>query len=558
MHVCTLLFFANELWARDFSAAEDVTGISLSCLGAIREDFGIAPKISKICLRVSSRCSLLDAYSLVLAAIRALHTTCEAMTAVKHSKNDSGTPLFLIASDAPQVATVVSSILDTLQGTMRWSWLHLDHVESAGELAGTSSLAALELLSQSLLRPAGRAYSLSRALLDMEAETLMPSHTGRLLAISTAFEERLQRGTPGNARDFAYAVNGDNWHAPGEHGLYPQQQLKNEVEETLGKIDGVHPRHILAVGGGIAAAFDLVCQAFGLQGGHALVVGAAYAGIEHILLLRNIEMKQIFLQDSVDAIVSSLNCRHDTRVVLLTHPSLYVAHDLSELVGRVIAKTGQTCLTVIDECYVDYHTSSTHLRSDHFFSRDDAPTKQNLVVGLRGLSKLHGLAALRLAYTVSCTHVRHRLALALSFKSISTPVLLAAKLRLKSFNKKQALRRESAFKRRIFDSLRKHPSLQACGKGPYVVLHLLKKELFSAAVAALEKRHIYINASTFPLVIYQPTGLLADKLFCECLDQLVGAYVASSSDFSASLSMSEAENGTASSRLEEFTLTGGE
>ena len=321
--------------------------------------------------------------------------------------------------------------------------------------------------------------------------------------------------------------------------LQPPQQLRDDVEESLAKMDGVHPRHILAVGGGIAAAFDLVCQAFGLQGGHALVVGAAYAGIEHILMLRNIQIKQIPLTDSVDAVVDRLICRHDTRVVLLTHPSLYAAHDLSSLVERVIAKTGGSFLTVIDECYVDYNTAPTRVRSEHFFSRDVSRAGQNLVVGLRGLSKLHGLAALRLAYTVSGTRIRQRLALAFSFKSISTPVLLAAKLGLKSFNKTKALRRECAFKRGIVCSLRsRRTTLRVCGNGPYVVLYILIVDLFFAIVEALEKRRIYVNASTYPLVIYQPTGLLADKLFCECLNQLVAVYEVSRSDLSTSLSTS--------------------
>jgi len=460
MHVCTLLLYEDELWAKEFSSNEFAVGLQVGCLEGLYETRKRAPLI---CVRVSER-SVLNVYILVLEAIKALQTTCETVS--RTPGRVVATPQFLLLSDVPHVATVAESIVNAVQSKGQWSWLHLDVAIHTEEEAGRILEVGLKLLAESLVHPAGRKYSLSRALVDLKTEACLPSHTVKLLSLGTAFQERSSVGTPGDEHNFEYAVNGDNWHAPGEHGLYPQEALKNRVEGILGKMDSIDRSHILAVGGGIAAAFELVCNAFGLWGGHALIVGAAYGGIEHILMLRRIAMQPIFLNRPADDIVNSMSCQHDTQMIIITHPTLYAAHDISTLVGRIISKTRRSCLVVLDECYIDYITSPDHLRSDSFISGGELHELDNFVIGLRGLSKLHGLAALRLAYTVSSQAIRQRLSLATTFKSISTPVLLAAEQNLKSFDRKQALLRECRHKRSIIKNLSKHTHIQTLGHGP--------------------------------------------------------------------------------------------
>jgi histidinol-phosphate aminotransferase len=325
-------------------------------------------------------------------------------------------------------------------------------------------------------------------------------------------ERRTARGDDGTIQ---YAVNGDNWHAPGAFGLYPPLELQRRLERELGALDGIDAERVVSVAGGIYAAFDLICQAFGLHGGQAILVGPVYGGIAKVLMLRGISPCFIPAGDAAPAVCENVRSRScaSTRLVVLTHPALYTAADLSMLALALAQSAPRGGLLVIDECYTAYLSAVNLVRSEHLHERAGP-----IVIGMRGLSKLHGLAALRLAYTVSDSAVAARLRSASVVKGIATPVLSAALDGLSGFCLQAALRRERALRRRLLACARSL-GLAAEGEGPYVVIKC-PDLLYQRALSSLRAQGIYVNPCTAPALVYQPGGADRDDAFQRALRQV--------------------------------------
>ncbi len=416
--------------------------------------------------------------------------------------------VFLVASDCCQVARAAVILLRAEPTATRadfplWSFLHLDGPLPSGACRARVCAAAQALRRTAREMAPGRMFRLSYCLVSPEAAALPPSPAALLQAFPLRIEER---SAPGEREH--YAVNGDNWHAEGPHGLYPSLAQEVALERLLAAREGIAPAQVVSVAGGIAAAFDLVCQAFGLFGGRALVVGPAYGGLEQVLLLREIVPRQLGSPDaSAEDICRAVGAEalRSVGLVLLTHPALYTAADLSAVAEALAHALPAGSLLILDECYAPY------LRQKGATSSIDliGPAAPAVAIGLRSLSKLHGQAGLRVGYTVSAPHVAQRVRSARLPKSIASVVMQAACEALSRFSAEEALRRESQLRRALIGRLRRI-GLPAGGEGPYVVVRL-SPQAFRSSFRALRAAGIHLSACTAPVLVYQPSGGREDK-----------------------------------------------
>ena len=478
-----LLLFCEEDWAVAFSTHQRVVGVSL-----------VAPLPPLVCLKQSRGCR-------GATAIRAL---CDVLEAAAVTRTLTGSTL-VVASDVPGLAEAAVRLLGEEDVPLTWAFLHLDLPATAGN--GAAQRAALLVAQGACTRRAGLSYSLSRAVCSLADELMYPAPSNTLLMPHSEFLER----TSSPCQE--YVVNGDNWLAQGAHALYPTASSQHSVEEALAQNDGVQAQQVLCVGGGIASAFELVCQTFALQGREALLVGPAYGGIEKALLLFGLRPHLLPCGEdgrrSVENVLAAMTLR--THLVILTHPALFTCADRGDVAKQLAAMLPSGCVFVVDECYSPYLPREAS-RVEALATRTNGP----VIIGLRGLSKLQGLAALRLAYIVSSPRVVRRLRAASPVKALAGPVLAAALEGLQGFNREEALAREAAARESVQTRLVRECGVRAQGAGPYVVL-TLKTSIFDRACALLKARHIQVNTQTRPLLVYQPVGGRWDRLFCTAL-----------------------------------------
>ena len=505
-----ILLFYEEAWGLVFSTHQRVVGVSI-----------VAPLPPLVCLQQSRGCQ-------GAAAVRALHDTLEAAAA---ARTLTGSTL-VVASDVPGLAEAAAWLLGSEEISLAWAFLHLDLPATAGN--GAAKRAALLVAQGAGIRRAGLSYSLSRAVCSLADELMYPAPSNALLMPHSEFLER----TSSPCQE--YVVNGDNWLAQGAHALYPAASSQRSVEEALAQNDGLQAQQVLCVGGGIASAFELVCQAFALQGREALLVGPAYGGIEKALLLFGVRPHLLPCggdgRRSAESVLAAMTLR--THLVVLTHPALFTCADRGDVAQQLAGMLPSGCVFVVDECYSPYLPRGAG-RVEALAKRTNGP----VVIGLRGLSKLQGLAALRLAYVVSSPRVVRRLRAASPVKELAGPVLAAALEGLQGFNREEALKREAAAREALQSRLACECGVHAQGAGPYVVV-TLSMLTFDRACALLKARHIHVNVQTRPLLVYQPVGGRWDRLFCATLRAALA--------YGDSAASSELESGGGG------TLTGGE
>ena len=320
----------------------------------------------------------------------------EHVVAVLRGESASSGRGLVLVTDCPHLAVAAASILLASATARAWVLVHLDTPADGARAAST----ARGLLRCSSRMKPGAAYSVARASCSFVDELMHPGPVVGHLDWRAGLAERVDDGT-------TLLVNGDNWrHAPGGcgsgHGLYPAVACVAALEAALAEQDGLQATQVLAVPGGIAAAFELVCAAFSLTDGHALLVGPAYFGIERTLATRGI-LPRLVPPSASGQLARDVVARvgPSTRMVVLTHPALYTCDDMSEVLAELTQTMQQYAILVVDECYTAYAQQASSVR--HVL------TASVTVVGLRGLSKAHGLAALRLAYTVSNSRTARRL-----------------------------------------------------------------------------------------------------------------------------------------------------
>ena len=237
-----------------------------------------------------------------------------------------------------------------------------------------------------------------------------------------------------------YWVNGDSIEAPG--GRYPSARAQERLEARLAELDGVCAAEVVCVGGGIASALELALRAYQLQGHEAIVIGLPYAGAANIMLLMG--MRQRFLQPA--QVVEHVTLLRAARCVFLTHPSFCVGADLSECAWWLARELPSSCVLIVDECYAHYQPRGG--------PRSEALRARAVVVGLRSLSKLHGLAALRLAYAVARGPAASRRRTAALVKQLCAPAVEQALRSLRNLDIDAARRTAATRNARLVRRLR--------------------------------------------------------------------------------------------------------
>lgn len=414
-----------------------------------------------------------------------------------------GAPVLLV-TDCTLLSQVAAGIIEVASdGTAWWALLSLDAGVNAPAAAST---ARALLASSSRMRP-GAAYSLARACISLADELTHPGAIVRQLAVHRECAERSE-GT--------LVVNGDNWRHAHAHGLYPSAASLAALEEVICQQDGGgKSNQVVVVPGGIASAFELVCTAFSLTGGTAILLGPAYYGIERAMAGRAITPQLLDLGGGEPGQVVATVRKHlaaSTRMVVLTHPSLYVCECMADVLVELAGGLPPYCLLVVDECYRAYIPDSERCSIEHLSLTPTSPT----IVGLRGLSKAHGLAALRLAYAVSDKRTSRRLRAASGHKTCAEPVLREAVRHLSERPLAVAVQADVRKRDSIVRSLHKQ-QIVARGAGPYVLVPSRTAEHFAQKARQLESAGIRVSLETCPIIVYQPATDVWDARFCEAV-----------------------------------------
>jgi histidinol-phosphate/aromatic aminotransferase/cobyric acid decarboxylase-like protein len=411
-----------------------------------------------------------------------------------------GVPVLLV-TDSPRLWKLAAGIVEVAVDCV-WALVLLD--ADAGTATASNTARAL-LNSRSRLRP-GTSYSLSRACVSLADEVMHPGAVVAHLGAQREFAER---------REGTLVVNGDNWrHAQG-HGLYPSVASLAALEEMIGQQDGSERGHVVVVPGGIAAAFELVCTAFSLAGGNAILVGPAYYGIERAMAVRAISPRIVDAERSEPGqLAGTVRAQLDaaTRMVLLTHPSLYACDCMAGALVELSAGLPPYCLLVVDECYRAYVPDGARCSVEQLSLTVSSPT----VVGLRGFSKAHGLAGLRLAYAVSDKRTARRLRVAGGLKPCAEPVVQEALQHLRARPVATAVREDVQRRDALVRRLR-GAGILARGAGPYVLVPSRTAKAFAQRARRLELAGIRISLETCPIVVYQPATDAWDVRFCEAV-----------------------------------------
>lgn len=430
----------------------------------------------------------------------------EHVVAVLRGESASSGRGLVLVTDCPHLAVAAASILLASATARAWVLVHLD---TPADGARAASTARGLLRCSSRMRP-GAAYSVARASCSFVDELMHPGPVVGHLDWRAGLAERVDDGT-------TLLVNGDNWrHAPGGcgsgHGLYPAVACVAALEAALAEQDGLQATQVLAVPGGIAAAFELVCAAFSLTDGHALLVGPAYFGIERTLATRGI-LPRLVPPSASGQLARDVVARvgPSTRMVVLTHPALYTCDDMSEVLAELTQTMQQYAILVVDECYTAYAQQASSVR--HVL------TASVTVVGLRGLSKAHGLAALRLAYTVSNSRTARRLRAAACYKTCAEPVAREALRHLRARPVIGEVRAQCAIRDAIVAALREK-SVLATGAGPYVLVASRTPAGFADMVRGLERAGIRVSLDAAPLVVYQPATEAWNARFCRAVQSV--------------------------------------
>lgn len=318
-------------------------------------------------------------------------------------------------------------------------------------------------------------YSLTRLLVRPEAELLFPAPSA---CMQLDFPEQI----PG-----AYVVNGDGRHALSQ---YPPAQQQAQLELRLGQLAQLSLPP-LTICGGIDAALQAICTCFSLQQCRALLLGRCYLGAERVLLLNGI--RSTVFQDS-QALLEEVS--HDVQLVLVTHPSLYLCEDRTVELKRLADELPSGLILVVDECYVDY--LPTALRSEELRRRGPA------VLGVRSLSKLPGLASLRVAYVVASRSVTARLRASQPLKPMPTVVVGQALACLADFDAGAELALARRMRLRLQQPLLRR-RVPCWGQGPYVVVAPRDAAEWARVVRSLARDKIFVAQSS-PWIVYQPTG----------------------------------------------------
>jgi len=365
------------------------------------------------------------------------------------------------------------------------------------------ALPLLLALSRTGPEAAGRVYCLSRALKSLPDELRYCCDAVSLRNAPAGYMER-------RIEDDRLVMNGDN-HIEEVDGLYPSHAAERACAAAMAKCIGLPDANVAAVHGGITGAFDALCAALDVRDCDALVKGLAFGGLERSLTLRGV--RRIFCQD-----LSTLKeaITPQTRLLLVTQPSCFFCEDEGSFIQEALQILPPSVVLVLDECYLPY------MRDAPVSSAQLLSSSRHVVAGLRGLSKLHGLASLRLGFLVTDVRTRELVAAAAPFKPLPFHTLERATWCLSQEPTFSDERRRRYLSEKCFitKALRRL-GVANHGKGPYIIV--LANDLrcsSTEAVAYLCAKGIEMRDVLAPYLVFLLASRRWNAAFCGALADL--------------------------------------
>ena len=353
---------------------------------------------------------------------------------------------------------------------------------------------------------AGRVFCLSRALISLPDEL-------RYCTDAIVLRRHCNFAEPSENAD-VLVVNGDNWLE--KDGAYPKDEQARKCSDAMALSLNVDSARLLTVHGGITGALEAVCVALSVWDCDVIVHGQIFGGLEWVLRSRSVNFVQCTSASALKGLLSP-----HLRLVIVTQPSCYFCEDQSAFVREALLTLPSSVALVLDECYMPYARRPEMLSSLHHpRGKDPSP----IVIGLRGMSKLHGLARLRLGFVVSDARTLSLVRACLPFKSMPSVTLREAEICLASepaFSDERR-RRYLVEKCHVGKRLRR-AGITPRGSGPYIVVSLF--QMGSDWNSASEHMRGY-GVQLQPAVPDHLVYLLADRswnnIFCRALVDLMG------------------------------------
>ena len=362
-------------------------------------------------------------------------------------------------------------------------------------------------LSREGARAAGRVFCLSRALISLPDEL-------KYCANSITAQRYCAFAEPAAADSDTLVVNGDNLLE--EDGAYPEDAQARSCSAAMATCLGIDAARVLTVQGGITGALEAACAALSVWDCDVVVYGQLFGGLEWVLRNRSVNFVQC---SSPSALKGLMNPQ--TRLVLVTQPSSYFCVDQSSFVREAFRTLPSSVALVLDECYMPY---TRDLGMATSLSSPDKHINGPIVIGLRGISKLHGLARLRLGFLVSDERTVSLARACVPFKSMPRATLIEAKLCLSepSFTDERR-RRYLAEKCHVGKRLRR-AGLTPRGNGPYVVLSLSELGCrWETVTESLESRGVKLQPAVPDHVVYMLASRRWNNIFCNAITEMASS-----------------------------------
>jgi histidinol-phosphate aminotransferase len=182
--------------------------------------------------------------------------------------------------------------------------------------------------------------------------------------------------------------------------LYPDNDSPI-LRQKLAQKHGIPPEQIV-VGNGTTALLGVIARTL-LESGRNAVTSAcsfiSYPAVTQTACARLVEVPLLNRGFDLDAILKAIDA--NTRIVFLANPNNPTGSLLDAVsIDRFLAKVPQHVILILDEAYFDYAQYFAQKRSIEYSHALEYVRENRNVIVLRTFSKAHGLAGVRVGYTM--------------------------------------------------------------------------------------------------------------------------------------------------------------
>ena len=272
---------------------------------------------------------------------------------------------------------------------------------------------------------------------------------------------------------------------------YPESQLKELVSE-MARYSGVRDSQVIVGGDGADEVIDVLAKTFIDEGDEFIVPLPSYMYYEY--LLQQYGAKPVYArwdleknELDVESIFEAIS--EKTKMIFLCSPNNPTGTLIDKDVLRDIASKNPDVLVIIDEAYFEYSEVTNKDLIDEF----------NNVFIIRTMSKVLGLAGMRIGYGLACEEIieyMHRIKPVFSLTRLS---FVAALNTFKDTNYiEESIRRGIESRQYLYDEISKIDNLHVFPSKSNFMLIDVRKTGFTASQLALElmKKGIIVRDCT--------------------------------------------------------------